>query len=184
MIAMGIKTYVGRGVGAHFINELLESRSFIYVASRWISPEYAEKLIAKAREGVEVRIITSNDREKNHQRALKIILDSLKPPLLKRGWTPPNLEVGVVREKYLHVKLYIGDHIAAMGSANFTYLGLWENIEHVAVFSDRDTIDMLRKDFQTLWKLYIEDKKTVEKVITLRDIAKAIGKTIKWLLKE
>lgn len=182
-----MQSYVGRGVGAHFINDLFMAERYIYVVSRWISPEYAEKLVSKAREGVEVRVITSNDKEKNHQKALKILLNALRPPKLafirRKDWVPPNMELGIIKEEYLHVKMYVFDDKAAIvGSANFTYRGLWENIEHIVLFNKPEDVEQIKKDFLTLWKLYTEEKQVVEEVITLEDIAKKIGKTIHELV--
>ena len=37
---------------------------------------------------------------------------------------------------------------------------------------------MIKRDFQTLWNLYTENKETAREVITLEDIAKKIGKTL------
>jgi len=178
-----VRSYAGRGVGAHFVNDLLMAERYVYVVSRWISPEYARRLVDKARAGVEVRVLTSDDREKNHQEALKLLLDSLRPPrriLFRRAdWTPPNMELGVIREQYLHVKMYIWDDKAAVvGSANFTQRGLWSNIEHIVVFDKPEEVEAIKRDFNTLWQLYTEDKETAREVVTLEDIAKRIGKTI------
>ncbi|OYT57453.1 MAG: hypothetical protein B6U76_00995 [Desulfurococcales archaeon ex4484_217_2] len=180
-----METYVGKGVGAYFLNKLLMAEKYVYVASRWISPEYAGKLVGKAREGVEVKIITSDDREKHHQEALKILLKAVKPPILRiKKWVPPNMELGIVRQEFLHVKMYVfDDEMAVVGSANFTHHGLWGNIEHIVVFTKPGEVEKLRKDFLTLWKLYTEEKHAVKQVITLEDIAKKLGKTIKELMK-
>jgi len=178
-----LRSYAGRGVGAHFANDLLLAERYVYVVSRWISPEYARRLVDMARRGVEIRVLTSDDKEKHHQESLKILVDSLKPPrsiLFRRGdWQPPNMELGVIRERYLHVKMYLWDDKAAVvGSANFTQNGLWSNIEHIVIFDQPEEIEMIKRDFQTLWNLYTENKETAREVITLEDIAKKIGKTL------
>ena len=77
MLVLVLRSYVGRGVGAYFLDRMFLAKRYVYVASRWISPEYAEKLIELARRGVLVRVITSDAREKSHQEALE-------PPTLAR----------------------------------------------------------------------------------------------------
>ena len=181
-----MRSYVGRGVGAHFLNELLMSESYVYVASRWVSPEYAEKLVKLASEGVEVKVITSDDKEKHHQEALKILKNALRPPrrflFRKSDWVPPNMELGIIREQYLHVKLYVfDDKFAVVGSANLTESGMWNNIEHIVIFNNPEEVQAIKSDFLKLWKLYTESKETAVEVTTLEDIAKSIGKTVKEL---
>ena len=183
-----MRSYAGRGVGAHFINDLLLAQEYVYVVSRWISPDYARKLVEKARNGVEVKILTSDDKEKHHQESLKILLSALKPPRLafikRSAWTPPNMELGVIKEEYLHVKMYVWDDKGAVvGSANFTQRGMWHNIEHVIVFDKPEEIEAIKKDFHTLWTLYTESKETAREVITLGDIAAKLGKTLGELKK-
>jgi len=183
-----LKTYVGRGVGAHFLNELLLSNKYVYVVSRWISPGYAERLVNMAKQGVEVKIITSDDKEKHHQKALKMLKDSLKPPRLllirRTDWIPPNMELGIIRQQYLHVKMYVfDDKMAVVGSANMTEHGLWNNIEHIVVFTEPEEIETIKQDFHKLWKLYTESRETAVEVTTLEDLAHAIGKTMKDLIQ-
>jgi len=184
-----MRTYVGRGVGAYFLNDLFLAENYVYVASRWISPEYAEKLVDIAREGVEVRVLTSDDTEASHQEALEVFRKSLKPKrklfglLIDKSWKPPNLELRIIKRAYLHVKLYVFDDKAAVtGSANFTVQGMWNNIEHVVIFDKPEEVKQIKKDFLRLWRLYYEAKETVSEVYSLEDVAKAIGKTVKELL--
>lgn len=183
-----MRSYAGRAVGAHFANDIFLAKDYVYIVSRWISPENASKLVDMARSGIEVKILTSDDKEKNHQEALKILKEALKPPKLaflkKSSWTPLNMELGIIREEYLHVKMYIWDDAkAVVGSANFTNRGLWHNIEHIVVFEDPNEVQAIKRDFHALWKLYTEDKETAREIITLGDIAAKIGKTIGELKK-
>ena len=182
-----MRTFVGRGVGAQFLDDLLMADKYVYVVSRWISPSYARKLVNIARDGVEVKIITSDDSERHHQEALKILKKALKPPKLaffmRSSWTPPNMELGIIRQQYLHVKMYVfDDKMAVVGSANFTEHGLWNNIEHIVVFDKPEEVEEIKRDFKKLWRLYTESRETAVEIITLGDIARAIGKTVKQLL--
>ncbi len=178
-----MRSYAGRGVGAHFLEDMLLAERYVYVVSRWISPEYADRLIERAREGVAVRIITSNDPEKHHQEALKRLRKALRPGKLlllrRRDWEPPNMELGIVEQRYLHVKMYVyDDKLAVVGSANLTQHGMWSNIEHIVVFDQPEEIEAIKRDFEKLWKLYTESKETAVEVTTLEDIAKALGKPL------
>jgi phosphatidylserine/phosphatidylglycerophosphate/cardiolipin synthase-like enzyme len=181
-----LRSYAGRSAGAHFLDEMFMSKDYVYVASRWISPEYAKKLVQMTKEGVAVRIITSDDKEKNHQKALEILKKALKPPAFARikGWNPPNMELGIIREQYLHVKLYVfDDKMAVVGSANLTKNGMWNNIEHVVIFDKPEEVQQLKHDFEKLWKLYTEDKQAAKEVTSLADIARKLGKTVAELVK-
>jgi len=145
-----------------------------------------KRLVKLASEGIEVKVITSDDKEKHHQEALKILRNALKPPrcflFRKSDWVPPNMELGIIRERYLHVKLYVfDDKFAVVGSANLTESGMWNNIEHIVIFDNPEEIQTIRSDFLKLWKLYTESKETAVEVTTLEDIAKSIGKTVKEL---
>ena len=92
------------------------------------------------------------------------------------------MELGIIRERYLHVKLYVfDDKFAVVGSANLTESGMWNNIEHIVIFDNPEEIQTIRSDFLKLWKLYTESKETAVEVTTLEDIAKSIGKTVKEL---
>lgn len=180
-----MRTFVGRGAGVHFLDDLFMSEKYVYVVSRWISPVYAKRLIRMAREGVEVKVITSND--KLNKDALKILLKAIKPPKLlvfmSGEWQPPNMELGVIKEQYLHVKMYLfDDKLAVVGSANFTEAGMYQNIEHIVIFDKPEEIEKIKYDFKKLWKLYTEDVEVSEEILTLEDIARKIGKTVKELI--
>jgi phosphatidylserine/phosphatidylglycerophosphate/cardiolipin synthase-like enzyme len=56
-----------------------------------------------------------------------------------------------VPKGFVHAKMYIGDNLAVVGSANLTYAGMHENVEHIDVISDRGRINDLKKQFMGLW---------------------------------
>jgi phosphatidylserine/phosphatidylglycerophosphate/cardiolipin synthase-like enzyme len=66
--------------------------------------------------------------------------------------TGSNMQVKVVRDRFIHEKLYIGDGMAISGSANLTYNGMHRNIEHIEITSDADKIAQLRAHFGSLWQ--------------------------------
>ena len=67
------KSYSGKQVGKYIIPLIWNSKSTIKIVSPYLSPEYANLLIDKARSGVDVKIITSNEDNQNHQKALSIL---------------------------------------------------------------------------------------------------------------
>ncbi|MDE1828306.1 MAG: hypothetical protein KGH65_04050 [Candidatus Micrarchaeota archaeon] len=64
---------------------------------------------------------------------------------------PTNITLKVPKE-FVHAKLYISENEAIRGSANLTYRGQHENVEHVEVAYDRDEIKRLEGQFWDLWK--------------------------------
>ena len=166
-----MRSYVGRSAGSMFLDRLFSAKKYVYVASRWISREYAERLVELARGGVYVRVITGDDRL--NEEALAVLRKALEPPLSAklrlRSWKPPLMELGVIRARYLHVKLYIvDDELAVVGSANLTKAGMLSNIEHILLFEDK-TVMQLKRDFEKLWQLFTEDKKLAREVVGLSE---------------
>jgi hypothetical protein len=62
-----------------------------------------------------------------------------------------NMQVKVVKSKFVHEKLYISSHMAIVGSANLTYNGMHRNVEHIDVVRDVNRIGELRDHFEHLW---------------------------------
>lgn len=56
-----------------------------------------------------------------------------------------------VPKDFVHAKMYIGDSVAAEGSANLTYAGMHQNVEHMDVIYDRKRIADLRRQFSRMW---------------------------------
>ncbi len=66
--------------------------------------------------------------------------------------TDSNLKVKVAKGKFVHEKVYIGNDIAIVGSANLTYNGMHKNVEHIDVIKDDARIRQLREHFESLWR--------------------------------
>ena len=160
-----MRTWVGRGAGAFIENQLFTSRSpFVLVCSPWISPQYAARLVALAKQGVTVKVITSNKPEAPHQQSLRIFEEATKPERdwlgrVKPDWQPPNLEVRVVDERFIHAKMYAVDGYAVVGSANLTERGLFHNVEHIVIFEGPEAEQIVR-DFETLYNMYRQEEIT------------------------
>ena len=63
-----------------------------------------------------------------------------------------NLQVKVIRDRFVHEKVYLAENEAIIGSANLTYNGMHKNIEHIEVIKDRDRINGLKSHFEEMWK--------------------------------
>ncbi len=62
---------VGKGVGHVLEDILLSAKTRLWVVSPWISPKYANILVKKASEGVNVKLLTSNDfSNKTHRNSV------------------------------------------------------------------------------------------------------------------
>jgi len=64
---------------------------------------------------------------------------------------PTNIKLKIPKE-FVHAKLYISEREAIRGSANLTYRGQYENVEHVEVAYDKEEIGRLSNQFWDLWK--------------------------------
>ncbi len=63
------------------------------------------------------------------------------------------IRLKVVKNKFVHEKLYISNGTAVTGSANLTYSGMHRNIEHVDVTKDPQEVGVLMKHFEALWSM-------------------------------
>ena len=61
-------------VGQYVLPALESALHSIDIISPWLSPEYAQRLVAKAKDGVRVRVVTSDDyANQRHQQAVQIL---------------------------------------------------------------------------------------------------------------
>lgn len=74
--------------------------------------------------------------------------------ILTRMAPERNLHLKMVRDAFIHEKLFVSDSVAIVGSANLTYSGTHKNIEHIEIIRDRRKIEDLRAHFDRLWRTY------------------------------
>ena len=67
-------TSCSEGLRSRVLEPVLTAKKRIYVSSPWLSEEFAELLLRKSREGVEVRLVTTLDKPPYHVRALARLL--------------------------------------------------------------------------------------------------------------
>ncbi len=63
-----------------------------------------------------------------------------------------NMRVKIIKDRFVHEKLYINDRAGITGSANLTFQGMHVNVEHIDIVSDPDKLKALRKHFLELWE--------------------------------
>lgn len=129
-------TIVGKDTFEKFVSYAINK---IYLISPWISESVASILSKTAEKGIEVKIITTND--KNNIKALEILKNS-------------NVEVRLYSDvNNLHAKGMMIDEIILMtGSFNFTESGLNSNRENLIINFDRGEVERFTKSFNELWQ--------------------------------
>ena len=141
-----MKTFVGKGVGKHIIYHLFNAKKQALICSPWLDEHYAEAIVRMAQRGVNVKLITSN-RKTGDFSAYAYIMKHLRP----NGGNSP-LELTMVDSSFIHAKLYVVDEeYAAIGSANLTTAGMYENVESIATCDGVD-VHSIKNDFEKIWR--------------------------------
>lgn len=133
------------GGAKNLFNYINSARKSVWLTSPWISKKVAKAIcdIAKQR-GIRFRILTTFDLSvETHKEALKIFKENEALPL----------EVRVLEDKQLHVKMVIVDQqFLIIGSVNLTLSGLYENIEGYVVLLNVEAIRSSSDKFNELWE--------------------------------
>ncbi len=186
-----MKVFSGKGVGKIVEDTIKSSKRFLVAVSPWISEKYAKALFKKSREGVNVIVVTTKDSEKTFLKLIKkycskkpskklLLLGLLLLPFViglfilliailksKSAKTKGGkIKIIIVDENFfVHVKAYINEKYAIIGSANLTESGLWKNVEILSVFdkaTDRDEYESVREEVQ---KVVSESESNAKKVL-------------------
>jgi phosphatidylserine/phosphatidylglycerophosphate/cardiolipin synthase-like enzyme len=56
-----------------------------------------------------------------------------------------------VPSRFVHAKMYLSDKMGIHGSANLTYKGMHENMEHINITYDKGEIGRLKDEFWRIW---------------------------------
>ncbi len=84
--------------------------------------------------------------------AVPIVLLALASfTLMLRSRRSTAMQLKVIKDKFVHEKLYISNGTAITGSANLTYRGMHKNIEHVEMIRDAREVSALKRHFEELW---------------------------------
>jgi phosphatidylserine/phosphatidylglycerophosphate/cardiolipin synthase-like enzyme len=163
------------------VEKLLTSGKRLLIISPYIDAYYADFLlhnsegrdihvISSSLEGNAKKILNSNRNRRNFQGfSFSFVLLSIGFFLLNLAqvselallvafiiivysFTQKSASIRLrVPKKFVHAKMYISEAMAIHGSANLTYKGLHENIEHIDVVDDIGEVKALEEQFWSLW---------------------------------
>ncbi len=131
------------GVGKHVEPLLRGATRRIWICSPWIDLEYAKLLVEKARQGVDVRIVTSDDV--NNKGTIEMLNMSKEASV--RENVALNLALKTLSAPLPHAKIYVIDDVALVGSANLTEAGMWRNLELAIVLREPDLVKEIEQQF-------------------------------------
>jgi phosphatidylserine/phosphatidylglycerophosphate/cardiolipin synthase-like enzyme len=80
-----------------------------------------------------------------------IIIALVSLALMLKSRHSTAMQLKVIKDKFVHEKLYISNGTAVTGSANLTYSGMHKNIEHVELTRDVKEVSELTRHFEELW---------------------------------
>lgn len=140
-----MKTVVGKGVGKHIVKHLFNARKQALICSPWLDEHYAEAIVRMAQRGVNVKLITSNKKTGDFPACAYLM--SHRP-----DGEDSHLEITRIDSSFIHAKMYVADEeYAALGSANLTTAGMYENVECIAV-CDGAEVHNIKDDFEKIWR--------------------------------
>ena len=139
-----------------------------WVCSPWISKFYAEKLFNLSRQGVEVRVVTSDD-----------VYNADTYSYLSQLPQTTNFDVHFVKKETVHSKIYvIDDKYAVAGSVNFTYRGLNQQTNNFVIYENQE-IEPVANNFKSLWIGFKSEnirptQSTLENILPIQPYDKAV----------
>lgn len=69
---------ISRKIGSFFLDSMKNAKKRLWIMSPWLSPEYAKLAIEKKTQGVDVKVITSNNYIRSHREALQELTEGRK----------------------------------------------------------------------------------------------------------
>lgn len=176
---------ISRGVGSTLEDFLRSADERLWIVSPWISPEYAEFIVSKKNDGLDVQLATSLEssnrgafqkliekrKKKTEEKILGFIpfekTNTYFVPLLgednfvvfKPGWR------GTRKERFTHTKIYVCDNGSAIGSVNLTKAGLWDNVETLWLTKDSETTEKIGEAFQNIKTHPLMEKASIREIV-------------------
>ena len=142
-----MNTFVGKGAGKYIVKRLFNAKRQALICSPWLSKHYADAIVKMVGRGVNVKLITSNEKTGNFY-AHAYFMERSLPKDGQKG----SLEITIVDSSFIHAKMYVADdEFAPFGSANLTIAGMWENVENIVTY-DGTEVSSVRKGFEKIWK--------------------------------
>jgi len=69
---------IDRKIGSFFLDSMKNAKERLWIMSPWLSPEYARLAIEKKKQGLNVKVITSNNYVRGHKEALQELTEVRK----------------------------------------------------------------------------------------------------------
>lgn len=133
------------GIRRHVLGAIQGARQRIDVAVYQItSTELARALVAAKDRGVQVRILTDQEKAKASGAAMRIL----------RGAGLSVRTLGALEQSLMHHKFAVFDNrVVATGSYNWTQSAERANYENLVVLDDAQVVARFTEEFQRLWRL-------------------------------
>ena len=165
----GYSVFMGTGIAKLLEKEVTIAGERVWVVSPWVSPRLLELLGDRAPE-IDVRLATREAplglRVKRFAPSLPLFLAASVAFFVSRPIALALLLAGLFlalkpsskRLRFtrlpddVHVKAYIIDNTAYLGSVNFTESGLFYNYESLIAFKDRRTVSEIEKEIRRLFR--------------------------------
>jgi len=134
----------GGGVRQHLLQAIREARQQIDVAVyQFTAIELADALVAAKRRGVQVRLLTDQDKARPDATALRIL----------RAAGVPIRALGVPEQSLMHHKFAVfDDRLVATGSYNWTVTAERANYENLVLLDEPAVVSRFKREFEKLWR--------------------------------
>lgn len=145
-----METHMGVGIGKIIEEKILNAKKEILISSPMISPGLAKKIRILTKNGIKIKIITSEPHHKGEKEAIKILQEKSSEKY------DEILELKVIdyqQAALIHAKIYIIDNkFAITGSINFTEKSFFKLPEYIIIQNKDYEITKIKNDFEYIWK--------------------------------
>lgn len=150
-----METHIGKGVGKFIENELFSAKKYLLIASPVISFNLGKRIFEMLRNGVNIRIITSEKAGEEAEKTNLLANELTKTKLEERKG---NLDYKIVSQKevaLMHAKIFVIDgKCAIIGSANLSENSFWNFAEYILISREPEQIRIIENDFEKLWNTF------------------------------
>lgn len=132
------------GIRRHLLRAIQESKQRIDVAVyHMTAAELAEALVAARHRGVQVRVVTDQEKARANGPAMRV---------LRAGGVAVR-SLGVADKSLMHHKFAVfDDRLVATGSYNWTNTAERANYESVVLLDEAEAVGAFLREFQRLWR--------------------------------
>jgi len=153
-VPANVLVYTGRRTGKYIEKQFFDAKKSAYVCSPWISTSYVEKMILMASKGIDIKIITQEEKQ-GMKDTIDLIRNASSYPGVQKTNVKRHFHYRILPAKmagFVHVKQYVidGDY-AISGSANFSKTGLWNNHESITIYQGMSNARVIEDQFDGIW---------------------------------